>query len=145
MLKTLEKSGFEVHSVENLSGHYANTLRAWRLNWTRNKSAVLAAYGDRWYRIWNFFLAWSVLVAEQGNASCYQAVLNKNIDSFNRHRWDAVGRAPARLSEPQVPESTERGVATGSLGLAAGNLVAGNPSSAVAPAPVVELRKASAE
>jgi cyclopropane fatty-acyl-phospholipid synthase-like methyltransferase len=127
MLKNLEKSGFEVHSVENLSSHYAHTLSAWRRNWTRNKAAVLAAYGDRWYRIWNFFLAWSVLVAEQGNASCYQAVLNKNIDGFNRHRWDAVSRTPTRLrEEPASPESAER-----SVGAGVGQ--------------VLELKKASAE
>jgi cyclopropane fatty-acyl-phospholipid synthase-like methyltransferase len=127
MLKNLEKSGFEVHSVENLSSHYAHTLSAWRRNWTRNKAAVLAAYGDRWYRIWNFFLAWSVLVAEQGNASCYQAVLNKNIDGFNRHRWDTVGLRPTRLrEEPASPESAERSVAA-SVGQ------------------VLELKKASAE
>ncbi|HEX2735303.1 MAG TPA: class I SAM-dependent methyltransferase [Polyangiaceae bacterium] len=109
MIKTLEKAGLEIHSVENLSGHYAATLSAWRRNWNRNKAAVLGAYGDRWFRIWNFFLAWSVLVAEQGNASCYQAVLNKNLKSFNRYRWDAISEAPGRLREEIVaPESTER-------------------------------------
>lgn len=87
MLKAFEKAGFEVRSLSNISGHYARTLRAWYENWQGNKEAVLAAYGERWFRIWHFFLAWSVMVAKQGNASCYQAVLHKNTKSFDRDRW----------------------------------------------------------
>lgn len=109
MLKTLEKAGFEVHSIENISGHYATTLSSWRRNWNKNRGAVLAAYGERWFRIWDFFLAWSVLVAEQGNAACYQAVLNKNVDAFDRHRFDGVSAPVRRLKdEGIVPESAER-------------------------------------
>lgn len=89
MLKAFEKAGFEVKSLSNISGHYARTLRAWYDNWQHNREAVLAAYGERWFRIWNFFLAWSHMVARQGNASCYQAVLHKNVASFDRDRWIA--------------------------------------------------------
>ncbi|MEN9581330.1 MAG: hypothetical protein RJA70_4339, partial [Pseudomonadota bacterium] len=113
MLKTLEKAGFEVHSIENISGHYAWTLKAWYGNWNQNREAVLAAYGERWFRIWNFFLAWSILVAEQGNAGCYQAVLNKNVASFQRTRWIAGDKTQAARSNPltpsdEAPQSTER-------------------------------------
>lgn len=87
MLKAFEKAGFEVRSLSNISGHYARTLRAWYDNWQNNREAVLAAYGERWFRIWNFFLAWSHMVARAGNASCYQAVLHKNVAGFNRDRW----------------------------------------------------------
>lgn len=109
MLKALEKAGFEVHSLENISGHYASTLTTWRKNWLSNRGAILAAYGERWFRIWNFFLAWSVLVAEQGNAGCYQAVLNKNISGFNRHRWGVSPAPVERLSDhSQAPQSSPR-------------------------------------
>jgi sphingolipid C9-methyltransferase len=109
MVKAFEKAGFELHSIENVSGHYANTLKAWHRNWTANKKAVIAAHGDRLFRIWNFFLAWSVLIAEQGNAGCFQAVLNKNTDHFNRRRWlnserNAAASAPAQ-GEPAKPRA----------------------------------------
>ena len=52
-----------------------------------NKAAILAAYGERWFRIWHLFLAWSTIIGEQGNAACFQVVLNKNQDSFDRMRW----------------------------------------------------------
>jgi sphingolipid C9-methyltransferase len=90
MLAVMEKAGWETHTVENVSHHYSWTLKRWHDNWLSNKDAVLKAYGERWYRIWHLFLAWSVIIGEQGNAACFQVVLNKNIDSYNRFRW--IGR-----------------------------------------------------
>jgi cyclopropane fatty-acyl-phospholipid synthase-like methyltransferase len=87
MLKAMEKAGWETHSVENISIHYGFTIKLWHDNWLSNREAVTKAYGDRWFRIWNFFLAWSTIIAEQGNAACFQVVLNKNMDSFDRTRW----------------------------------------------------------
>jgi cyclopropane fatty-acyl-phospholipid synthase-like methyltransferase len=87
MLKAMEKAGWETHSVENVSIHYGWTIRQWHDNWISNKEKVVAAYGERWFRIWNFFLAWSTIIARQGNAACFQVVLNKNMDSYDRTRW----------------------------------------------------------
>ncbi len=110
MLKAMEKAGFEMHSIENISGHYAETLAVWRRNWVANRGAILAAYGERWFRIWNFFLAWSMLVAEQGNAGCYQAVLNKNLEGFDRQRWGVRPATVERLRDrdSQAPQSSPR-------------------------------------
>ena len=87
MLKAMEKAGWETHSVENVSTHYAWTIRRWHDNWLSNKDKVIAAYGDRWFRIWHFFLAWSSIIARQGNAACFQVTLNKNLNSYDRTRW----------------------------------------------------------
>ena len=87
MLKSIESAGFELHGSENVSIHYAFTLQAWRQNWLRNRSAVVERYGERWFRIWNFFLAWSAAIAEKGNAVCTQVVLHKNRGDFDRYRW----------------------------------------------------------
>jgi cyclopropane fatty-acyl-phospholipid synthase-like methyltransferase len=110
MLTSMEKSGFETHSVENISHHYGWTIKRWHDNWLSNKAAILAAYGERWFRIWHLFLAWSTIIAEQGNAACFQVVLNKNIDSFDRARW--IGRRSAvigdRMSGIQSPGVNER-------------------------------------
>ena len=100
MLAVMEKAGWEPHTVENISHHYGWTIKLWHDNWISNKGAVKAAYGERWYRIWHFFLAWSSIIGAQGNAACYQVVLNKNQDAFDRSRWvggkHVVGdRAPA--------------------------------------------------
>ena len=107
MLTAMEKAGWETHSVENISHHYSWTIKRWHDNWLSNKEAILATYGERWYRIWHMFLAWSVIIGAQGNAACFQVVLNKNLDSFDRSRW--IGRRPAvigdRMGVPQQPAS----------------------------------------
>jgi sphingolipid C9-methyltransferase len=87
MLKAMEKAGWETHSVENVSIHYAWTIKKWHDNWLSNREAVVKAYGERWFRIWHLFLAWSTIIAEQGNAACFQVVLNKNLDHYDRTRW----------------------------------------------------------
>lgn len=84
MLKVAEKSGWEMQGVENVSRHYSQTLRLWRANWETNRASVVAEHGERWFRIWQFFLAWSQIVAEQGNAACFQVVMNKNLNSLDR-------------------------------------------------------------
>lgn len=110
MLKVMEKAGWETHSVENISIHYAWTIKRWHDNWLSNRDAVVSTYGDRWFRIWHFFLAWSTIIAEQGNAACFQVVLNKNLDHYDRTRWvtqraavlgerEALGSVSAKAAE----------------------------------------------
>src|SRR5687768_16369931 len=72
MLRAAEDAGFEVADVERMSAHYILTLRAWREHWISNRSAVVAAYGERWFRLWSFFLYWSAVVGEEGGAFTYQ-------------------------------------------------------------------------
>lgn len=102
MLKVMEKAKFESHSVENISTHYGWTIKRWYDNWESNRAEIVAAYGDRWFRIWRFFLAWSTIIAEQGNAACFQVILHKNADQFDRTRWirqrsPILGEAASRL------------------------------------------------
>lgn len=83
------------------------TIQRWFDNWMSNRDAIVAAYGERWFRIWRFFLAWSVLIGEQGNAACFQVVANKNLDQFNRQRW-ILDRGPVlgdRLDVIAPPDS----------------------------------------
>jgi sphingolipid C9-methyltransferase len=80
----MEKAGFGIHSVENISIHYSLTIKRWHQNWQRNAESVRASYGERWYRLWNFFLAWSWRIGAQGNSECFQVVAHKNLDDFDR-------------------------------------------------------------
>jgi cyclopropane fatty-acyl-phospholipid synthase-like methyltransferase len=85
MIRAAEDGGFEVTDVENMSPHYVITLRAWRDNWVSNREAIIAAYGQRWFRLWYFFLHWSALIGEQGSAFTYQLIMHKNKETFDRH------------------------------------------------------------
>jgi cyclopropane fatty-acyl-phospholipid synthase-like methyltransferase len=60
VITKLEQAGFEVKSVDVLGVHYSATLYRWYKNWKTNEAKVKAKYGDKWYRIWEFFLAYSV-------------------------------------------------------------------------------------
>jgi sphingolipid C9-methyltransferase len=80
----LEAAGFEVKNVDVLGVHYSATIYRWYKNWVSNKENVIAAYGDRWYRIWVFFLAYSVITSRQGGASVFQFTLHKNLNAYHR-------------------------------------------------------------
>ncbi|HKY35677.1 MAG TPA: cyclopropane-fatty-acyl-phospholipid synthase family protein [Polyangiaceae bacterium] len=84
MIRAAEDGGFEVTDVENMSPHYVLTLRHWRDIWQSNRENVIKSYGERWYRLWYFFLHWSALIGEQGSAFTYQMLMHKNSDSFDR-------------------------------------------------------------
>lgn len=87
VVKNLERAGFEIHSVENIGIHYSKTIDLWYNNWMNNRDQIVKKYGERWWRLWQVFLGWSVHIAAQGASTCFQLVMNKNLDEFNRNRW----------------------------------------------------------
>jgi cyclopropane fatty-acyl-phospholipid synthase-like methyltransferase len=61
LTRQLESANFEIKSVDVLGVHYSATIHRWYLNWVSNKDKVVEKYGIRWYRIWVYFLAYSVM------------------------------------------------------------------------------------
>jgi len=108
MLKYQEKSNFELHSMENIGVHYSWTIRKWHANWMSNREKIVDNYGERWYRIWHFFLAWSSIIADQGSSACYQMTMHKNLDHYDRGKFitgpdPSIGvHADESLSEPAL-------------------------------------------
>lgn len=84
MLRAAEDAGFEIADVDRMSANYVLTLQRWRDQWLQNREAVVAAYGERWFRLWNFFLHWSALIGIQGSAFTYQVLMHKNHNGFDR-------------------------------------------------------------
>ncbi|WVQ78794.1 hypothetical protein IAT38_000885 [Cryptococcus sp. DSM 104549] len=81
VISKLESANFEIKSVDVLGVHYSATLHRWYLNWLSNEEKVLTKYGERWFRIWSYFLAYSVI---QGSASVFQITCHKNLNGFHR-------------------------------------------------------------
>ncbi|KAL7274685.1 hypothetical protein RUND412_002407 [Rhizina undulata] len=81
---SLEAAGFEVKSIDTIGVHYSATLWRWYRNWMGNREKVEAKYGARWFRVWEYFLAYSTIASRQGSATCYQIVLHKNLNAFHR-------------------------------------------------------------
>ncbi|KAG7752398.1 hypothetical protein KL911_003680 [Ogataea haglerorum] len=109
VISALEGTGFETVSVDNIGVHYSATLYRWYKNWLAHREEVISKYGIKWYRIWEYFLSYSTIIARQGSATCYQIVLRKNLNSY--HRIEDVPRqkgllAPASGLEKWAKEFT---------------------------------------
>lgn len=83
-LDKLEGTGFEITSVDTIGVHYSATLWNWYRNWMGNKNNVITKYGNKWFRIWEFFLASSTIVSRQGSATCFQITMRKNLNKVHR-------------------------------------------------------------
>jgi len=94
-----ERAGFEVHRVENCGVHYSVTIHKWYDNWKANEAAIVAKYGQRWYRMWMMFLAWSVIIGAQGSSTVFMVTMAKN------HKNDKDSVSPEEAA--QVPYSRQ--------------------------------------
>lgn len=105
VVSSLEATGFETVSIDNIGVHYSATLGRWYKNWISNKDSVINKYGIKWFRIWEYFLSSSVIISRQGSATCYQIVLRKNLNSYHRIEYVPVQQglqAPASEFKPWV-------------------------------------------
>lgn len=57
VLPAIEKAGLLIKDVEILPMHYAYTLRAWRERFVARKAEAVALYDERFFRMWEFYLA----------------------------------------------------------------------------------------
>ncbi|HUB05387.1 MAG TPA: cyclopropane-fatty-acyl-phospholipid synthase family protein [Myxococcales bacterium] len=105
----LERANFEVHTVENINVHYGLTIHRWYQNWVKNKDKILAAYGERWFRLWYLFLGWQVLTGEEGRGGCFQIVCNKQLPKFNRYRYVGENVSLAeRVADPMAAQKPKK-------------------------------------
>jgi cyclopropane fatty-acyl-phospholipid synthase-like methyltransferase len=84
VINKLESAGFEIKNIDVLGVHYSATIYRWYQNWVSNKGRVIEKYGERWYRIWIFFLAYSTIISRQGSASLFQITMHKNLNAYHR-------------------------------------------------------------
>ncbi|OSX62440.1 hypothetical protein POSPLADRAFT_1181533 [Postia placenta MAD-698-R-SB12] len=84
VINQVEAAGFEVKNIDVLGVHYSATIWRWYRNWVSNKDKVIESYGERWYRIWVFFLAYSTITSRNGGASVFQLTLHKNLNAYPR-------------------------------------------------------------
>ncbi|KAI5810165.1 S-adenosyl-L-methionine-dependent methyltransferase [Peziza echinospora] len=84
VINSLESAGFEIKGLDTSGVHYSTTLWHWYRNWLGNREKVVAKYGEKWFRIWEFFLAYSTIISRQGSASVFMIVCHKNLNAFHR-------------------------------------------------------------
>jgi len=99
----LEQAGFEVQSVYNLGYHYSQTLNHWLQMWEKKKDVIVKAYGERSWRRWRVFLAWSVRISRRGGSTVQFITATKS--GNEAARISAQNRLyPGKF---QVPEVTQ--------------------------------------
>jgi len=72
MVGASEKVRLIASDVENLRLHYALTLRHWLKRATAARAKIEAMYDERFFRMWEFYLAGGIVMFESGAACNYQ-------------------------------------------------------------------------
>ena len=77
----IEKAGLIVSDIEVLKLHYSHTLRHWKENCIKNKSKIIEMFDERFFRMWEFYLAGCEIAFKWGDQVVYQFQLTKNYTS----------------------------------------------------------------
>ena len=77
----IEKAGLIVSDIEILRLHYSYTLRHWKENCIRNKGKIIEMFDERFFRMWEFYLAGCEIAFKWGDQVVYQLQLTKNYTS----------------------------------------------------------------
>jgi cyclopropane-fatty-acyl-phospholipid synthase len=120
MLEASQKVRLIASDVENLRLHYAYTLERWLDRATKARQAIEAMYDDRFFRLWEFYLAGGIVMFESGAACNYQMqyvrertalpitrdYMGKAEDSYRRLGGQPAPtkRAPSKRRAAEAPE-----------------------------------------
>ena len=77
----IEKAGLIVSDIEVLKLHYSHTLRHWKENCIKNKEEIINIFDERFFRMWEFYLAGCEIAFKWGDQVVYQFQLTKNYTS----------------------------------------------------------------
>ena len=98
MCAASEKSRLIASDVETLRLHYAYTLRAWLENAAAARDAIVAMYDERFFRMWEYYLAGGIVMFESGAACNYQVQYIRDRQALPITR-DYIGEAEARYRQ----------------------------------------------
>lgn len=77
----LPEYGFRLTDYENLRIHYAMTLDEWQRRYRSHKKEVIKMFDERFYRMWDFWLACSSNAFRYGNLDLGQYVFTKGVQN----------------------------------------------------------------
>ena len=75
----IEKSGLIISDLEVLRMHYSHTLRNWKERFMGKKEQVLEMFDEKFFRMWEFYLAGCELAFKWGDQVVFQFQLSKKI------------------------------------------------------------------
>lgn len=100
VLPTVERSKLWITDIEILRLHYAETLRAWRDRFERNRDRLSRIYDERFCRMWEMYLISSEVAFRRQDHMVFQMQLSKAIDTVPLTRdylmhWERARSADA--------------------------------------------------
>ena len=107
-----EKMKFIISDIEILRVHYAYTLDHWLRRTQKAKAKIVALYDERFYRMWEFYLAGGVVAFENGSMCNYQVQYIRDRNARADHpRLHDRGRSRniARWTPPPAPRPSRSG------------------------------------
>ena len=84
--KPIENSGLIVSDIEVLRMHYAHTLRNWKERFLSKKDTVLGMFDEKFFRMWEFYLASCEMAFKWGDQVVFQLQLSKDNTSVPNTR-----------------------------------------------------------
>ncbi len=103
-LPAIEKANLLVRDVEVLPLHYAYTLRHWRERFVARKAEAVALYDERFFRMWEVYLAGSEIGFRWDELFIMQIQISKNQYSTPDNR-DYIAANEAKLKEFEATRS----------------------------------------
>jgi cyclopropane-fatty-acyl-phospholipid synthase len=108
MVTASQKVRLIASDVENLRLHYAYTLQHWLDRATRARKRIESMYDERFFRMWEFYLAGGIVMFENGGACNYQIQYIRNRNALPITR-DYMAEAEARYRKIAAePEPVKR-------------------------------------
>ena len=103
VLAAIERTGLWVTDVEILRLHYAETLRHWSERFREGRDRARAIYGERFCRMWEFYLALCEMAFRNGPMMVFQIQLARRRDAVPLTR-DYIAEAERRriLAMPEL-------------------------------------------
>jgi len=102
-----EKVRLAVSDVETLRLHYAYTLRHWMERAVKARNEIVAMYDERFFRMWEFYLAGGIVAFENGAMNNYQVQYIRDRRALPITR-DYMTEAETRYRQAARPERKPR-------------------------------------
>tara|TARA_B100001540_G_scaffold295135_1_gene295663 strand:- start:23 stop:1210 length:1188 start_codon:yes stop_codon:yes gene_type:complete len=84
--RPIEDSGLIISDLEVLRVHYAHTLRHWKERFLSKKETILELFDEKFYRMWEFYLASCEMTFKWGDQVVFQLQLTKDYTSVPNTR-----------------------------------------------------------
>lgn len=98
VLPAIEKAGLLIKDIEIMPMHYAYTLRAWRERFVARRDEAVALYDERFFRMWEFYLAVSETAFRHDRLFIFQIQIARHQDTVPYAR-SYIGEREAALRE----------------------------------------------